>query len=97
MRENKTDKSMKEIKRQMGAPPRSRKPHCSRCSLTRSVPHPPQQGAELRYIALLSLRTRRTAISGPPNKDAGTPSLTLHNHTFGVQQGRADAQLPVIS
>jgi len=95
-KEEKTDKSMKKATKQIGAPPRFRRPRCSHCSLTRSVPHPPQQGAELRCIALLSLRTRRTAISGPPNKDAGTPSLILHNHTFGVQQGRADAQLPVL-
>ena len=38
------------------------------------------RGAELRSIALLPLRARRTAASGPPNKDAGTPSLTLHPH-----------------
>jgi hypothetical protein len=69
-------------------------PHCSLMFADSLGSSSALRGAELRYIALLSLRTRRTAISGPPNKDAGTPSLTLHPHLRCVQ-GRADAQLPV--
>lgn len=67
MREKDTNKGVKQ-KEQMVAPPRSRRSRYSPLFAVSLGSSSASRGAELRYIALLSLPTRLTAISGPPNK-----------------------------